>query len=211
MSKGAMKYYFILLGIGIGFIFSGIYIVLNPQVELIFKEYSDEEILEKAAQIQINMAIENQNSNDNEDNQSSTNEEENNNNAEDTQDVSDSDIGQDTNDYIDEQSDNQENTDNQEEQDKENEDITDNNDVSDDESIDNTENEDDYIYVKIDKGDRSEEIARKFYEKGAVDDLAEFNKYIEKNKAERILDHGIFKVKAGSDYKTILDMLTVNN
>lgn len=238
LSKGSSKFYFILLGMGIGLIFSGIYFFINPQIEYREKNFTDDEILEMAAVIKLEAAKEknkdDESTGDNTDTEDNDENEENNETSgisDNNPDESDNESGQAQEDTEEEQVEesneepseepNEEPNEEEEEQGDEanqqtendndandTKDNTDNNDVT-DENVDD-EKQDEYVTVKIEKGDLSEIIARKLYDAGVIDDAEAFHKFIKDNSAEENLDYGLLELKKGTDYETLLELLTVN-
>ena len=207
LSKASFKFYFILLGIGIGLIFSGIYLTLNPQIEYIYKEYTDDEILEMAKVIRLELAKDTNNKIvDNSDNKDNDQVNENNN----LDDINDE-TGQESEDISEEensQTDNNKEKLGDEDSLKEDRENLNNNDVTDE----NLENEKDveYVTVEIEEGDRSGIIVQKLFDAGVIDDVEGFHKFIKDNDAEKKLDYGLLELKKGEDYESLLHKLIVN-
>ena len=216
MSRESFKIYFVLLGIGIGFIFSGIYFFVNPQIEYRYNEYTKDEILEMAKVITLESAKENDVNIDIQDNEQG--EENNDINKDENNDLDESDkeSGQaQENSQVEESIEDVENQSDETIQDKEQEDNTndtkessDNSDVIDEGTEDDTVDE--YVTVKIVKGDSSEIIARKLFEVDVISDVEKFHEFIKDNNAERKLDFGFIEVKKGANYESLLELLTLD-
>lgn len=226
MGKGKTKYFFIILGIGIGFVISGIYYLLNPQIEYKLKQYTKQEILEMAAEIKLEEAkknkIETENTGENEEEQqkdvkvedtgekdvqtddSNVEDEENKDepiseNEENKDEPISENEESDTNEdgKVDQQQENQQG--NEEELDKEN-------DAEKDGDKENIEEE--YVSVRIEWGEPSEIIANRLFEKGVIQDKSAFNRYLREKKFEKKLVSGTYKLTKNMDFSTLIDKLT---
>ncbi len=214
LSKASFKFYFILLGIGIGFIFSGIYFTLNPQIEYRDEELTDDEILDRAKVIMLesvkdtNNEIVDRNTNNKDNDKINEN---NNLDVKDNLDDINDDTEQESHNILEEENnqtdDNKEKLGGEDSLQKDRENLN-NNDVTDE----NLENEKDveYVTVEIKEGDRSDIIVQKLFDAGVIDDAEDFHKFIEDNNAEKKLVYGLLELKKGEDYESLLHKLIVD-
>lgn len=177
---------------GIGFIFSGIYYFVNPQIEFLYEEYTNEQILEMASVIKLEAAKAKDVTDNIDTEDDDTDEVDNNTNGE-TENNLDEEPGQ-------AQEEGQEDSINDIKDESDNNDTTDGN-------VEDVE-EAEYVTIKIEKGNSSETIAQKLFDVGVIDDVEEFNKFIRDNSAEKKLDYGLLTLKKGDDYKSLLKILT---
>ncbi len=60
----------------------------------------------------------------------------------------------------------------------------------------------------INKGDNSERIVNKLFEEGIIKDKEEFTKKIVEKELQRKFKHGVFELKKGMEYDSIIRILT---
>ncbi|WP_427340499.1 endolytic transglycosylase MltG [Caloranaerobacter sp. DY30410] len=68
--------------------------------------------------------------------------------------------------------------------------------------------EKDVVLFEIKKGESSESIIERLFKEGLIADKNEFAKAVFLKKAERRFKYGVFELKKGMDYETIIDVLT---
>ncbi|WP_202707293.1 hypothetical protein [Sporosalibacterium faouarense] len=206
-----MKFYYIILGLGIGLVLGGTFFILNPKIEYKYMEYTDDEILEKAAAIKLEDA-KNKETNEND---SDFDIDEEADEGKDTKNEGQSDdLGTEGEDQTNEN--NTEGLKQDDVEDNEDEIVDNSNDESqqeeddDQKDEDNTvrvEDEEELITIRIYWGDSSEEIVHKLYDKGVIDDKKGLNDYILENRAEKKLKPGTYEFGKGTSFEEILHEL----
>lgn len=163
------KLLYILLGIGIGLVTSSSLFIINSTEQV--KEYSDEEIIQKAKELGMvyikDVVQVNEKNNDKNDDKS------------------------------DDKNDNNESV--QVREDEGNSRLV--------ENLSNTE----YIEFTIDKGESTESVSKRLFEKGIIDDSGKFNTYISKKGLEKKILYGNYKIKKGSTYDELIKLFTQVN
>jgi hypothetical protein len=176
--------YYVLLGIGIGLVLASVINIISPNVKI--KEYTDEEIIQRARElgmhdleeiIERNSGIDGDNKDkelDQASNQVDTN------------------IG--SSDVPDENTDNADNSNS-----KIKEEIK--------KTVDKSDSEK-YVEFEVKEGDSSQKVINNLYEANIIDDKEVFNKDIIRRKSRRKIHFGKFKIPLGVDNDTIIDILT---
>ncbi|KGG79544.1 endolytic transglycosylase MltG [Caloranaerobacter azorensis] len=70
------------------------------------------------------------------------------------------------------------------------------------------EKDKDIVLFEIKKGESSENVIERLFKEGVILDKNEFAKAVFLKKAERRFKYGVFELKKGMDYDTIIDILT---
>ncbi|SHH56411.1 YceG-like family protein [Caloranaerobacter azorensis DSM 13643] len=70
------------------------------------------------------------------------------------------------------------------------------------------EKDKDIVLFEIKKGESSENVIERLFKEGVILDKNEFAKAVFLKKAERRFKYGVFELKKGMDYNTIIDILT---
>ncbi|RKD34162.1 endolytic transglycosylase MltG [Thermohalobacter berrensis] len=179
--KRGKRFLFIvfLLAVGITLFTTGIIKVANSMVAK--REYTEEEIREKARELGMidpNEFITIDEEDNNDHNEKSNDKEVENENKDEEE--------------------------NKEENEIENKEIK--NQTEQNKDIKDKENE--LIEIKIKKGEKSEIIINKLYERGLITNKEEFIALVRKRGDGRNFIYGTYKIKKGTDYETILDILT---
>lgn len=82
------------------------------------------------------------------------------------------------------------------------------NDVTDTHSSSDMENKTEYVTFTITRGLSSRQVSEILYQKGLIDDVDEFNKYIIEQGKSKVIRIGTYTLPKDSDYEEILDIIT---